>query len=530
MTSLEKNIFSVLLLTAVSSNAAAWWDPGHLVDISSTNLYGITAAFKAEIPGVDKVAIITERSLAPDRAAVLAATGGFPWVSGPFGLFLVDATSGAVIKNIAIFNSVSPGNAMPELKAAGPGFATITQEDADSGVEISRRKYFFNELSTAPAVTQGYKPIGISSILRFKKDLFFTGRRGESGIILRLGLKDERPVPEDWELIDRIDSKPLAPVTLSKTEGDTVGLYTPSETYRFDGKSWTRIPGPDPRYFRPAQDPCSGISTEEIFKDFSLYEKCDKERYVQGDAALVGYEGRCETENPGSYAWLHKSYTGVLERHALSDRLIDISKKPLRRFFVWNSAAGYEEKPATGVYEIKGDSCKFYPMPVPDGDILKRYRPDRAEQGCGINDKLGPFQKLGDRVWFCKNFYGGEGQCGVGAAGFFDMKAKKFEIFYSSQTAKWSCSALLAEEKTVWLGLEHIGEGWGKSGGLAALDPATGEVKIFDIPAGITAIRRVGDLLFLGTGEGIYTLNEKGESTRIALDVDKDGNYKLGWD
>jgi len=54
-------------------------------------------------------------------------------------------------------------------------------------------------------------------------------------------------------------------------------------------------------------------------------------------------------------------------------------------------------------------------------------------------------------------------------------------------------------------------------------------VRGFAIPAGITAIQRVGELLFLGTGEGIYTLNANGEATLIAPDVDKDGNYKLKW-
>jgi hypothetical protein len=304
-------------------------------------------------------------------------------------------------------------------------------------------------------------------------------------------------------------------------------MYTPSETYAFEDKAWSRTNGADTRYFRPVKDPCSNISTDEIFKDFTLYEKCDKERHTQGDAALVGYEGRCETENPGKYAWLHNSYTGILERHALSASLIDISKTPLRRFFVWNSAAGYEA--VTGIYDIKGKSCKFYPMPVPGKDILKRYRPDRAEHGCGLNDRLGPFQKLGDRIWFCKDFYGGEGQCGVGAAGFFDTKAKVFEILYSSQTAKWSCSAILAEENTVWMGLQHIGEGSVSSGGLAAVNPATGEAVIHEVPSGISAIQRIGDSIVLGGDEGIYILNAAGKASFLGPDVDKDGNYQFNF-
>lgn len=523
-----KRLLTILLLSAGITQAAAWWDPGHLVDISTTNLYGIPAAFKSERPGVTKVALIEERRIGPDRAVALAAAGGFPWLDGPFGLFLVDISSGSVLKTISIFDSASPNNIMPGIKAAGPGHVTVTMEDADSAAELSRKKYFFDESSTAPVKALSYKPVRLKAVTRFNDSLYFTGQKGDGGVIIRLGLKGDEPVPGDWEIADNIEGRKIQPAVFSKAEGGALRFYTTAETYAHDGKTWTRAAGPDRRYFRPEKDPCADIPIEEIGKDFTVYEKCDKQRQVQGDAALVGYSGRCETENPGEYAWLPDSYTGRLERYAVLERVVDTTGPARSRFFIYNAAMGYEAR--TGVYKVRKDSCKFYPMPVPEKEVLKHYRPDRAKDGCGINDKLGPFQKLGDRIWFCKNFYGGEGECGVGAAGFFDTKAKVFEIFYSSQTAPWSCSAILAEEKTVWMGLEHIGEGWGKAGGLAALHPATGEVKIFDIPAGITAIHRAGDRLLLVSGEGIYSLNAKGETSFLLPDVDEAGDYKLHWE
>ena len=528
MSCITKSVFSVLLLIACISPAGAWWDPGYVTDISTTNLYGITAALKKEDLELDQAAIIATRRISADRAVVLVGTGGSPWWSGPFGLFLVDPLSGKFIKKIAAVTSIDPRNAMPDIKTAGPGYVTIVHEDVDSGGELARRKYFFNGPSTAPATSQSYKPVKINSITRFNDSLYFTGQQGENGVIIRLGLKNGKPATGDWGMIKNISGENLTPITFSKIERGGLRMYTPSETYAFDGKAWSRTKGADARYFRPEKDPCSRFSTDELMKNNGfLYEKCDKERHTQGDAALVGYEGRCETENPGEYAWLHNSYTGILERHALSANLINISKTPLRRFFVWNSAAGYEA--VTGIYDIKGKSCKFYPMPVPGNDILKRYRPDRAAHGCGLNDKLGPFQKLGDRIWFCKNFYGGEGQCGVGAAGFFDTKAKVFEILYSSQTAKWSCSAILAEENTVWMGLQHIGEGSVSSGGLAAVNPATGEAVIHEVPSGISAIQRIGDSIVLGGDEGIYMLNAAGQALFLGPDVDKDGNYQFNF-
>jgi len=517
----------VVLAGGLITPAAAWWDPGHLLDISTSNPYGITAAFRAQRPGVDKVALIAERRVAADRAVVLTAAGGFPWLNGPFGLFLVDTSSGSAARTLSVFDSASPNNIMPGIKAAGPGYVTITQEDADSGVERSRQKYFFGELSTGPAKAFSYKPVRIKTVTRSDSDLYFTGQRGADGVLIRQGLKDGEPVAGDWEIVDTIENKKLQPPVFTKAERGAVHFYASTETYSRTGKAWTRAAGPDKRYFRPQKDPCADIPVEEIGKDFTLYEKCDKQRQVDGDAGLVGYSGRCETENPGKYAWLPGSYNGLLERYAVTERIVETAPPARRRFFIYDAAMGYEAR--TGVYEVRSNSCKFYPMPVPDKEVLKRYRPERAKDGCGINDKLGPFQKLGDRVWFCKNFYGGEGECGVGAAGFFDTKAKVFEIFYSSITAPWSCHAILAEENTVWLSLEHSGEGWGKAGGLAALNPATGEVKIYDIPVVITAIQRAGDRLLLVTGEGIYVLNAKGEASFIGPDIDEAGDYKLQW-
>ncbi|MDO8802933.1 MAG: hypothetical protein Q7R35_00750 [Elusimicrobiota bacterium] len=528
MSCITKNLFSVLFFIAGISPANAWWDPGNVTDISTTNLYGIPAAMKKEAPELDSFGLIAIRRVSPDRAVVMVGTGGFPWWSGPFGLFLVDPLSGKLIKKIAAVTSIDPRNAMPDLKTAGPGYVTIVHEDVDSGGELARRKYFFDELSTAPATSQSYKPVRINAIARFNDSLYFTGKEGENGVIIRLGLNNEKPAAGDWEIIKNVGGQKLSPIAFSKIESDGLRMYTPAETYTFDGKAWSRIAGADTRYFRPAQEPCS-LPMDDLVKYQELYDKCEKERLVLGDADMVGYTGRCETENPGEYAGLPDSYAYTLERHQLSARLIDISKTPLRRFFIWNSRLGYEDKPATGIYEIKSKSCKFYPMPVPNNDILKRYRPEKATQGCDLNDKLGRFQKLGDRIWFCKNFYGGEGQCGVGAAGFFDTKAKVFEVLYSSQTAKWSCSALLAEEKTVWMGLQHIGEGSVSSGGLAAVNPSTGEATIYKVPSGISAIQRMGDSVILGTGEGIYLFNSEGIASFAGPDVDKDGKDRLNF-
>ena len=251
MSCITKSVFSVLLLIACISPAGAWWDPDYVTDISTTNLYGITAALKKEDLELDQAAIIATRRISADRAVVLVGTGGSPWWSGPFGLFLVDPLSGKLIKKIAAVTSIDPRNAMPDIKTAGPGYVTIVHEDVDYATELARRKYFFNELSTAPATLQSYKPVKINSITRFNDSLYFTGQQGENGVIIRLGLKNGKPAAGDWGIIKNISGENLTPITFSKIERDVLRMYTPSETYAFDGKAWSRTKGVDARYFRP---------------------------------------------------------------------------------------------------------------------------------------------------------------------------------------------------------------------------------------------------------------------------------------
>ncbi|MEW5906073.1 MAG: hypothetical protein AB1734_04730, partial [Elusimicrobiota bacterium] len=98
-----KFILPVLFLAA-GAPAGAWWDPGHVTDISTTNLYGIAAALKAEDPELEKIALVATRGISADRAVALAGAGGFPWLSGPFALFLVDTSSGALVGRIAAFS------------------------------------------------------------------------------------------------------------------------------------------------------------------------------------------------------------------------------------------------------------------------------------------------------------------------------------------------------------------------------------------------------------------------------------------
>jgi hypothetical protein len=121
-----------------------------------------------------------------------------------------------------------------------------------------------------------------------------------------------------------------------------------------------------------------------------------------------------------------------------------------------------------------------YRSPVPERlpqstyDQFAQARPQRVRDGYSrastIDERVGGHQVVGDRIWFGKAFYDGEGTTGVGGLGYFDTRSKQFTIFSIPELADWSVSALYVEDDAVWAGLVNHPEGAGRSGGLIRYD------------------------------------------------------------
>ena len=195
-----------------------------------------------------------------------------------------------------------------------------------------------------------------------------------------------------------------------------------------------------------------------IYKRFQ--EKRKKEEYEIGDAWRVGYHGKCEVitstytqaeiqsrmdaaKRPGirnlkSWAtqeearkkevYLPQSYSNVFKRYQMPSRIINISSSPIHKFFI-NNPQGYGSQKNHCNYEIKKNKCKFYPVPIVTPEMIKKFLPG---QYCDrISNSIGPFQKLGDTIWFCNSFDRGEGTNGVGGIGYFDLSEKKYHMIRS---------------------------------------------------------------------------------------------------
>ena len=166
-----------------------------------------------------------------------------------------------------------------------------------------------------------------------------------------------------------------------------------------------------------------------------------------------------------------------------------------------------------GVAERVGDEYKLYELPKSTYEEFARARPRRVQDGyrpevATFEEVIGTYQIVGERFWFGKAFYDGEGLTGVGGFGYFDPEERKYVVFSPGEIAPWSASALLVEEKDIWLGLVGHPEGATYSGGLLRYERDSGEAEEFDVGEVISQMKRWQGSLYLATANGLYILQD----------------------
>jgi len=216
-----------------------------------------------------------------------------------------------------------------------------------------------------------------------------------------------------------------------------------------------------------------------------------------------------------------------------------------KRFFVSFRNSGTESL-ADGVAERTEDGYRFYPFPQSSMEEHRRQRPELDEQQGRavdwiIEEKIGPYQITqgtldpgtgnisGERFWFAKTFYDGEGHSGVGGVGYFDPEAKRFVTFSPPEMAPWSASALTVAlgSNDVWVGLVRQPEGGAYSGGLLRYEPETGSAQKYELGEIVLAIYPFSPAyVFLGTTNGIYLLRN-GSFRRYVIEPDLNGAFQV---
>jgi hypothetical protein len=123
------------------------------------------------------------------------------------------------------------------------------------------------------------------------------------------------------------------------------------------------------------------------------------------------------------------------------------------------------------VVEKVGTQERVYRLPQSDLETWQRARQDDIARGIPadqpmISEEIGPHQLEGNRLWFGKTFYNGEGLTGVGGFGYFDATTRSYHLYSPPEIHRWSVSAIRVQPEIIWLGLYRRGEYGNNSGGL----------------------------------------------------------------
>jgi HEAT repeats len=148
-------------------------------------------------------------------------------------------------------------------------------------------------------------------------------------------------------------------------------------------------------------------------------------------------------------------------------------------------------------------------------DVRRAYSDDpelaQAKRICemslpGIRDVFDD----GTNLWLSTGFYAGEGGMGIGALIRCEPARGLVTSFVLPEVATTSISRLVATRQRIWFGTRHDGECWtGPAKGLVCLDAENGRARFLTPESSpivgrlVTALRLVGDALWIATDEGI---------------------------
>jgi hypothetical protein len=165
-------------------------------------------------------------------------------------------------------------------------------------------------------------------------------------------------------------------------------------------------------------------------------------------------------------------------------------------------------------------------------DQFAAARPERVKngyvrQGTEIHESVGPWQREGEKIWFGKTFYDGEGSTGVGGFGYFDMATRKVRMFAPPEAVDWSTTAVLVRPDAVWMGTAMNGEGiGGGGGGVLRFDRSTEATRRLKCPDLVNAMTYAGNTILIASDFG-FGVVESGVIRRYFVDKSADGSYRV---
>ena len=180
------------------------------------------------------------------------------------------------------------------------------------------------------------------------------------------------------------------------------------------------------------------------------------------------------------------------------------------------------------IIERRGGVVRRHALPRTSYQAFAAARPRHLEgdvRDTNLVEHVGPWQVEGDRLWFGKTFYDGEGHCGVGGFGYFE--AGRFRLFAAPETADWSVSAILVEPESVWLALASRGEYGDDNGGVLRFDRLTERYQRYESSDIVRSFVGVGDHLVAATDNGITVIPTGTPARHYIVDQTTDGRRRI---
>ena len=439
--------------------------------------------------------VIGEKEVAPGyRGVILHGTGPSTsdhksvdfWKSESFGVFIVDSAGNHVL-TLDIFPTKRMLDYDVKLGGHGDGYLTILGSGGTYGDGPMKRKYFYDiKGRTAFSAFTGGIDVNFKHVIEINGSIYCIGSTDEkTAIFAKIALP--HPTNTEIETISTIQNERIEEILDAQKEGDRLILTSESYQYVLSKDTWERTKNPASGKYQYQKEEFSGLPAVPFW--VPIYK-------VQQQAMDVELNGKMHT------------------------------------FLIWNqkisiNGGGPNE---SGIYDIQGETVKFYPLPQPSYKLFRKFRPERVEDGYSekettLETEIGAFQLDGGKIIFGLGFYDGEGTTGVGGIGFFDLQSKKFEVTYLQGIAGTSVYSMLVEPDSIWLGLGGQPEGAVYSDGMAKIKRQDNSIVLYKIPNFVNTIVRVGRAIYAGTSEGVVVIGEDENIENIKLSINKDGGY-----
>jgi hypothetical protein len=135
-------------------------------------------------------------------------------------------------------------------------------------------------------------------------------------------------------------------------------------------------------------------------------------------------------------------------------------------------------------------------------------------------------QPEGDKLWFCKTFYDGEGNSGVGGFGYFDATDRQYHLFALPEVADFSISPILVQPDAIWMSAYWSCEYGCPPGRVLRYERKSQAIQKYELPDDVYGFIASGNRLLAYTNFGIAVI-EGDQTRRYFVDRTTDGRLRI---